>query len=103
MSDEITVLITVAFPPTEEEINGKTHKHPGYGHKYLFTTNLIPFPTWEDDDERWLSWSEERIIKKRFIKWFENRLYIHGRKFDGQILFIDPANDIIVANAKGNL
>ena len=81
MSNEMQFLITVRF-----RLGGVV------GIRYLFTTDIIPYPDWPDNDERWLQYSEEAEVVKRFKEWYNTNM---DREFDGEILFVEPTNYVL--------
>lgn len=96
MSNEMQFIIIVRFPEWEQVGSlypeaGKeetVNKYPAFGVKYLLTMPVIAYPEWEEDDERWFTYSEEKIVAEEFKKAYANT--IKGKDFDGEILFIEP-------------
>jgi|SRR5947207_15571236 len=91
MKDNSSYLITVRFPGFKEG----EHVFGAYGYKYLFNTSIVPFPEWPENDERWADWSEEKVVKGRFIDWYTKDM---SKEFTGEILFVESADNIIIAN-----
>lgn len=90
MSNEMQFLIIVRFPEwSQVHHDGTLHKYKAYGRKYLFTMPIIPFPDWEDTDERWKTYDELKIVKDNFIKSFKAS---SRGEFKGEILFVEPAD-----------
>lgn len=98
MSDEQQFYITVRFPGWEQEIDGKVHKFKPFAVRYLFITDVIPFPDWPEEDERWLRYSDEQEVVKRFVIWYQ--LHIK-QDFDGEVLFVEPAQ-VTIADGKAD-
>lgn len=91
MSNEQQFVITVRFPEWAQddfEDPNKVHKYPPFGVKYLFTMGVIPYPDWEAEDERWMWYSEERIVAEQFKRAYKATI---KKDFDGDILFIEPS------------
>jgi len=89
-------VITVRFPEWSQddfEDPQKVHKYPPFGVKYLFTMGIIPLPEWEEDDKRWFSYSEERIVADEFKKAYKAKI---KQEFDGDILFIEPSQYVSI-------
>lgn len=93
MSSEMQFIIIVRFPEWEQadfEDPKKVHKYSAFGVKYLLTMPIIPTPDWEEDDERWFTYSEEKIVAEEFKKAYAHT--IKHKDFDGEILFIEPVH-----------
>lgn len=93
MSNEMQFIVVVRFPEWEQEPiaeAGQTEvqKYPAFGVKYLLTMPIIPYPEWAEDDERWFTYSEEKIVAEEFKKAYANT--IKHKDFNGEILFIEP-------------
>lgn len=84
MSDEQQFIIVVRFPAWEMD----GHKSKAFAVKYFLTMPIIPLPEWKEDDKRWFSYSEEKIVAETFKKAYKDR--IRKDRFDGEILFIEP-------------
>lgn len=91
MKENSTYLITVRFPGWVEG----DHTFSPYGYKYLFTTQIVQFPDWPENDDRWATWSEQKVVRDRFAHWYKQKVQYD---FNGEILFIEPADNIIVAD-----
>ena len=81
MADHIQFLITVRF-----------RIGAAIGIRYLFTTDIIPYPDWPDNDDRWMQYSEEAEVVKRFKEWYDKNM---DRAFDGEILFVEQVNYVV--------
>lgn len=100
MNNKMQFIITVRFPEWQQEpiaAAGQTEvqKYPAFGVKYLLTMPIIAPPDWEDDDERWFTYSEEKIVAEEFKKAYANT--IKHKEFNGEILFIEPV-DLVTLN-----
>jgi hypothetical protein len=89
MSNEQQFLIIVRFPAWEQEFDGKVQKYSPYGMKFLFTMPNIQYPDWPDDDKRWHDWDERKITRDAFAAEFKKS---RGKKFEGEVLFIEPVS-----------
>lgn len=87
MSNEEQYIITVRFAKT-----GATSTK-SFGVKYLITTPII-WPELDDNDEPVdPAWSPDDEIKNHFYKQYEQRI---GKTFDGEILFIESSNLVLL-------
>ena len=95
MNNKMQFIVTVRFPewqqdPIAEAGQTEVQHYPAFGVKYLLTMPIIALPEWEEDDERWFTYSEEKIVADEFKKAYAHT--ISHKDFNGEILFIEPVD-----------
>lgn len=97
MNNRQQFIITVRYPEWEQLGN----TYPPFGLRYLFETNVIQLPDWDEDDPRWFSWSEDKVVRDRFKVWWRKHIGKNGETFNGDILFVEPSNLVLCDGRSG--